>query len=135
VGIYLLITLVYFVFLLPAVIARWTEGNYPLIVSAVSLFSLGWAGLALYRPSLFDQISPRLLLTWNALFTLSLTATILVHRVSFPPALDSPEVVVGAPVWWQQIPLGFMLLLFPVIFADMRIFLGRWVAQPTHPGA
>ena len=44
-GIYLVLTLVYFAFSAPAVIARWTEGNYTLIVSAVSLFSLGSAWL------------------------------------------------------------------------------------------
>jgi endonuclease/exonuclease/phosphatase family metal-dependent hydrolase len=133
VGIYLLITLVYFVFSAPAVIARWTEGNYPLIASAVSLFSLGWVWLALYRPRLLDQISPRLLLVWNILFTLSLTGTLLAHRVSFPPALESPEVVVGAPTWWQQIPLGLMLLLFPVIFVDMRIFLSQMERSSPSP--
>lgn len=135
VGVYLLFTLAYFVFSAPAVIVRWTEGNYPLIVGAVSLLSLGWVGLALYRPPLLDRISPRLLLAWNILFTLSLTATLLAQRVVFAPTLTSPEVVVGAQAVWQQIPLILMLLLFPVIFVDMRIFLGQMERSAPMPGS
>jgi endonuclease/exonuclease/phosphatase family metal-dependent hydrolase len=135
VGVYLLFTLAYFVFSAPAVIARWTEGNYPLIVGAVSLLSLGWVGLVLYRPRLLDRISSRLLLAWNTLFTFSLTATLLAQRVSFPPTLTSPEVVAGAQAAWQQLPLILMLLLFPVIFVDMRIFLGQIERSVPTPGS
>jgi endonuclease/exonuclease/phosphatase family metal-dependent hydrolase len=134
VGVYLLLTLAYFAFSAPAVIVRWTEGNYSLIVGAISLLSLGWVALALYRPRLLDQISPRLLLVWNILFTLSLTATLLAQRVPFPPTLTSPEVVVGPQAAWQQIPLILMLLLFPVIFVDMRVFLGQMERSAPTPG-
>jgi len=122
-GIYLILTLVYFSVSAPAVIARWTEGNYTLIVSVVSLFSLGWAWISLNRPALFERISPPLLVAWNLLFSLSLTLTLLAHRVSFPPTLDSPPVVVGAPNLLQMVPLGLMLLLFPVLFFDLQVFL------------
>jgi endonuclease/exonuclease/phosphatase family metal-dependent hydrolase len=123
VGIYLILTLVYFSVSAPAVITRWTEGNYTLIVSAVSLFSLGWVWLSISQPDLIERISLRWVVIWNLLFTLSLTLTLLAHRVSFPPELDSPAVVVGAPSLLQMIPLGLMLLLFPVLYLDLRIFL------------
>jgi endonuclease/exonuclease/phosphatase family metal-dependent hydrolase len=64
-------------------------------------------------------------LLWNLLFTLSLTGLLLAHRVPFPPALDSAPVVVTAPGWSMQIRLVLMLLLFPVIFLDTRLFLNR----------
>lgn len=133
VGVYLLFALAYFAFSAPAVIVRWTEGNYPLVVGAISLLSLGWVWLALYRPNMLDQISPRLLLAWNILFTLCLTATLLAQRVSFPATLASPEVVVGAQTAWQQLPLILMLLLFPVIFVDMRVFLGQMERSAPAP--
>jgi endonuclease/exonuclease/phosphatase family metal-dependent hydrolase len=123
VGIYLIVTLIYFSFSAPAVIARWTEGNYTAIVGIVSLLSMGWVWISTSQPRLIERISPRLLLIWNLLFTASLTLTILAHRVSFPPTLESPAVVVGAPSWLGQVPLGLMLLLFPVLFFDMQIFL------------
>lgn len=124
-GIYLIITLVYFSFSAPAVIARWTEGNYTLIVIIVSLLSIGWAWISINRPGLIERISPRILILWNLLFTTCLTLTLLAHRVSFPPTLESLPVVVGSPNLLQQIPLGLMLLLFPVLFLDLQIFLQR----------
>ena len=132
-GIYLILTLVYFSVSAPAVIARWTEGNYTLIVCAVSLFSLGWVWLSTSQPKLLERISSRTLVFWNLLFTLSLTLTLLAQRVKFPPTLDSPPVVVGAPDLLQMVPLGLMLLLFPVLFFDLQIFLHQM--QSSAPPA
>ncbi|MBI3151762.1 MAG: endonuclease/exonuclease/phosphatase family protein [Chloroflexi bacterium] len=124
-GLFLILTLVWFAFSAPAVIARWTEGNYTLIVVTISLLALAWVLLSLNRPQLFERISRSVLLLWNLIFTLSLTATILAHRVSFPPTPDSAPVVVPSPGWVAQIPLVLMLLLFPVIFLDLRLFLDQ----------
>jgi endonuclease/exonuclease/phosphatase family metal-dependent hydrolase len=124
-GIYLILILVYFSFSAPAVIARWTEGNYTLIVGIVSLLSLGWVWVSIFRPTLLERVTSRWLVIWNLLFTLSLTFTLLAHRVPFPPTLDSPPVEVGAPTFLQMIPLWIMLLLFPVIYLDLQIFLHK----------
>lgn len=132
-GIYLILTLVYFSVSAPAVIARWTQGNYTLIVSAVSLLSLGWVWLSASQPGLLERISSRLLVLWNLLFTTSLTLTLLAQRVSFPSTLDSPPVVVGAPGVLQMIPLGLMLLLFPVLFLDLQIFLQKMQSSTQPP--
>lgn len=122
-GIYLIITLVYFSVSAPAVIARWTEGNYALITGAVSLFSLGWVWLSVNRSEIFGRISSRMLIIWNLLFTASLSLTLVAQRVSFPSTLSSAPVVVGAPTLLQIVPLGLMLLLFPVLYLDLQIFL------------
>ncbi len=128
-GIYFVLTLVYFSISAPAVISRWTEANYTVIVGAISLLSLGWVGVTVNRPKLLDRISPPILLIWNLLFTISLTLTLLVNRVAFPASLASPPVVVGAPAWWQMIPLVFMLALFPVVFLDSQVFVYRMQAS------
>lgn len=132
-GIYLILTLVYFSVSAPAVIARWTEGNYTLIVGAVSLFSLGWVWLLTNQRRLLERITPRLLVFWNLLFTASLTLTLLAQRISFPPKLDSPPVVVGAPSVLQMVPMGLMLLLFPVLFLDLQIFLQQMQSSALPP--
>ncbi len=124
-GLFLVLALVWFSFSAPSVIARWTEGNYTLIVVLISLLSLGWILLSLLRPTWLDRVTPRGLILWNALLTLSLTATILAHRVPFPPTPDSPPVVVTSPTFAAQIPLYLTLLLFPVLFLDLRLFLDR----------
>jgi endonuclease/exonuclease/phosphatase family metal-dependent hydrolase len=134
-GIFLTLTLTYFAFSAPAVIARWTQGNYVLIVTTVSLLAMGWVFVALNKPALIERLSRRGLLIWNLLFTLSLTATILAHRISFPLTPDSPAVVVGAPIWLQQVPLVLMLLLFPVIFVDVRLFFNTLQQESPSPRA
>jgi len=117
------------------VIARWTEGNYRLIVMAVSLLALTWVGVSLGKARWVENISPTWLLIWNLLFTLSLIITILSHRVPFPQTPDSPVVVVGASTWLQQLPLVLLLLLFPVIFLDLRVFSNHIRgANPRIPG-
>jgi endonuclease/exonuclease/phosphatase family metal-dependent hydrolase len=132
-GIYLILTLVYFSVSAPAVIARWSQANTLLIVGAVSLFSLLWVWLSISQPDLLERIPPRFLVIWNLLFTASLTVTLLAQRVSFPPTLDSPPVVVGAPSVLQMVPLALMLLLFPVLFLDLRVFLQQMQLSTLPP--
>ncbi len=124
-GLYLVMTLVYFSISAPSVIARWTEGDYTVIVGVVSLLSLAWAWLSTQRPGLFERISARLLLPWNLLFTICLTLTLLAQRVPFPATLQSLPVVVGGPTLWQLLPMGMFLLLFPVLFLDFQVFTQR----------
>ena len=132
-GIFMVVALAWFAFSAPSVIARWTEGDYRLIVIAVSLLALTWVGLSLGKPRWIENISPTWLLIWNLLFTLSLMMTILAHRVPFPLTPDSSAVVVGAPTWLQQLPLGMMLLLFPVIFLDLRVFTNQIMQANPRP--
>ena len=133
VGVYMVVILTYFAFSAPAVIARWTEGNYILIVTIISLLSVGTIWLSLFRPGWIERISQRVRLAWNLLFTLSLTGTLLAHRVVFSPTLQSPPVVVGAPTIWQQIPLVFTLLLFPVLYIDLRVYLQQLQRSAPSP--
>ncbi|MEW5941185.1 MAG: endonuclease/exonuclease/phosphatase family protein, partial [Chloroflexota bacterium] len=134
-GVFLVLALTYFSFSAPAVIARWTQGNYTLIVSAVSLLAAALVYIAFAKPDFLERLSRRALLLWNLFFALSLTATILAHRVSFPLTPDSPAVVVGDPAWWRQIPLVMMLLSFPVIFWDARLFFDILQEENLSPRA
>jgi len=125
VGLLAVLTLVYFVFSSPGVIARWTEGDYALIVGAVSLLSLGWLMASFINPGWFEGVQPGILAGWNLFFTLALGGTILAHSVAFPTSPNSPPAVVGPPAWYQQVPLWFMLISFPVIFLDFAVFAGN----------
>ena len=133
IGIFLVIALVYFAFSAPAVIARWTAGDYRVIVMVVSLLALSWVGASLEKSRLIENITQTGLLILNLFFTLSLVLTILAQRVSFPLTPNSPAVVVGGPTWLQQTPLVLTLLLFPVIFLDLRIFLNRILKANPSP--
>lgn len=132
-GIFLILTLVWFAFSAPAVIARWTQASYLLVTAAVSLLALLWVWLGVRFPGWMERISPRLLLVWNLLFTLALARTLLAGRVDFPSTLQSPAVVVGLATFWEQLPLYGMLLLFPVIFVDLGRFVRRIQQSAPSP--
>ena len=124
-GLILILTLIWFSLSAPSVIARWTEGNYSMIVVTISLLAAGWVWISLAHPEQLERISPGALVLWNVLFTVSLTATLLAQRVAFPLLPDSVPVVVTSPGLFGHASLALMLLSFPVLFLDMYLFLNR----------
>ena len=132
-GIMMVLTLSYFVFSAPGILARWTEGNYTFIVTVTSLLALGWVALTIRNPAWSARISSKVLFFWNLLFSISLVGTILAHQVHFPMTPDSPPVVIGQSTWIQQIPLVLTLLLYPVIFLDLQVFTRTIRASTSSP--
>jgi len=133
VGLVGLLTIFYFMLSSPGVVARWTEGSYLLIITMVSLLSMLWLFLSFNNTQWMEKISPGLLLAWNAVFTLAVLGTILAHTISFPPAPDSPAVVVSSPDWTHQIPLLLVLISFPVVFLDFAIFSRTFAQENPAP--
>lgn len=132
-GMMSLLGLVYFAFSSPGVIARWTGGNYALIVGGVSLITLGWLVLSLRYPARAGQVRRGFLFVWNLLFTISLVGTILVHTVQFPITPDAPPILVDKGSWLSSLPLIFMLLLLPVLFLDGAVFADVLINRRPSP--
>ena len=132
VGCMAIINLIYFAFASPAVIVRWTQADYFLTITGTAFFTLLWLWLSLRVPERITRIKPVILIIWNLLFTLALTATILLHTVQFPANASAPAVIVADPLWYQQIPLILMLVLFPVLFFDFAIFSAA-ISQASPP--
>ncbi len=122
IGLFMVLTLAWFAFSAPAVIARWTQGNYTLIVAAVSIFSTGWVLFTLINLGWTRKISRRMLLGWNLVFTLCLTATIVLQEAALPSVPDE-TFWVGGITLGQTLPLILTLLLFPVLFLDLQVLL------------
>jgi endonuclease/exonuclease/phosphatase family metal-dependent hydrolase len=133
-GLVLIMTLFWFSFPAPSVIARWTEGNYTLIAAAISLLAGGWVLMSLLLPQWCEKIGSRALVLGNVLFTASLTMTILSQRVPFPMAPDSAPVTVTSPGLLSQTLLIIVLVSFPILFVDLRLFLKRIHAAAPAPG-
>jgi len=127
-GLISVLTLIYFAFGSPTVIARWTEGNYTAIIitliSVIGLFSI----LVIRRPEILKRVSKTILLIWNGAFVLSLVLSIALHVIPFPATPSAPPVVVLSPAWFYHIPLYIMLVLSPVIFLDFAL-LSREIAE------
>lgn len=132
-GIFMVLTLVYFVFSAPAVLARWTEGSYVGIVMSICGFSVAWFLIIQFKPGLLKRVTKNVLIGWNLVFTIAMVGTTLAHRIQFPAAPQSSAVVVGSPAFWQQIPLIILLLSFPVIFFDIKLFWNKFEEIKATP--
>jgi endonuclease/exonuclease/phosphatase family metal-dependent hydrolase len=131
-GWFFVLELAWFSFSAPAVIARWTQGNYTLVVATVSVFATAWVLLTLAKPGWTNQISRGLLLLWNLAFTFALTLTIALQEAALPTLVDE-TFVVGGPTRLQLASLGLTLLLFPVIFLDFQVLMTRFDESVPAP--
>ncbi len=132
-GVLLVLTLLYFSFSAPGVMARWAEGSYAWVVTAVSLLALGWVAVTLNWPDWLARVTGGRLLAWNLAFGLSLVGMLLVQQVPFPPTPASPVVAVRPAGLAAQIPLALTLLLFPVVFVDVYAFVRTWESARPAP--
>lgn len=120
-GLFSIITLVFFVFNSPTVLSRWSEGNYLailiILIIGISIFIL----TALYKPEFFNYLKAWILLLWNALFILTLVLLIVFNQIFFAFVTSYP---IYAPdtVILSSILLYSMLVLSPIILIDFTLF-------------
>lgn len=134
-GFFTVFSLILFAFSAPAVIARWTQGSYAMIVLLLSISVVSWITLTRFYPTWVERIPKEWWIAGNILFTLSLTRTILAHTPAFPAAPDSPAHIVGAPSLLQQVPLVLTLLLTPLLFVNIQHFARRLFDANRSPAS
>jgi endonuclease/exonuclease/phosphatase family metal-dependent hydrolase len=128
IGLASVILLIYFAFVSPAVIARWTGFYYAGIV-AVLVVALFLFALLFGSDAFAQRLTRRLVLGWNALFVLTLVLTILPHQIAFPAApsaypLEAPPL---SPL--AAVPLFLALILSPVLLVDFMLFVRQISAE------
>ncbi len=126
--------LLYSMFESPTVIARWTEGSYLAIIIILALMISGFVLVIMNKPLLLNQIKLWMIWLWNGFFALALVLTIVAHTIQFPTTASSDPIIIGAPLWYQQIPLYIMLILSPIIFIDFMLLSRELISiKPTIP--
>lgn len=131
IGLASVILILYFVFVSPAVLARWTGISLGPILTVLLtgwvIFSLLWSSEG-FR----SRLSRPVLLGWNVVFVLLLVLSILPHQVQLPPVrdlypIDAPPF---SPLSW--VLLFLMLLASPVLFLDFGLCIGQiTLAKPS----
>ena len=122
--------IIWFTFMSPTVISRWTEGNYIGIVIGVLVMSILFIVGMVVKPDLMNVIKTWMLWAWNGIFALSLTLTVLVHQkiplfgIKFPDDPAAYPIIAAPTTWVYHIPLVLMILLSPIIYVDF-ILLSR----------
>ncbi|MHA1475217.1 MAG: endonuclease/exonuclease/phosphatase family protein [Promethearchaeota archaeon] len=133
-GISSIFLLIHFVFNGTTVLSRWTEGNYILITISIIVILCLFAILLISKPELIFNLKPYIILVWNGLFVLFLVVTIAINQVSFPSTSEIYPIVVSQPTFLQLIPLGLLIILFPIIFIDFILLIRQLIKyQPTLP--
>ncbi|MHA1928894.1 MAG: endonuclease/exonuclease/phosphatase family protein [Candidatus Thorarchaeota archaeon] len=110
-----------FAFSTPGVISRWTEGDYIIISSIVSLMLTLFIFIASYKPHFLTKLKPRTILIWNVLFVFAFALTLVVHQIPFPMTPDIYPIGSPPTTILHHIPLILMLITFPVIVIDFML--------------
>lgn len=130
-GIVSIIILIYFAFSSPAVLSRWTEGEYVSITLLTLGMVLVFILMVSLKPDLINKLKRWMILLWNGLFILSLLLTIFLNTIIFPATPMSDPVIVATPNWYNLIPLYLTLIFLPIIFLDFIYFSKQLSNQ--HP--
>ena len=122
-GITSALILIYFILSSPNVIARWTGGSYPAIVTTLALGMGLFSVLVVIRPSRLTKINMGSLWVLNGLFVLTLVATLWPHQIRFPAYAGGYPLYAPDVFFIQKVPLYLMLLLCPVILLDFALYV------------
>ncbi len=124
-GLMAALIMLYFAFISPNVIARWTGEDYGLILILVVLaligFTLGYKRIMSWPRSVIGL--------WNVAFLIALTATLWAYHIDFPanPAAY-PLAEPIAPVW-ASVATVFTCVLFPVVLLDISLYGQELIAR------
>ena len=122
--------ILYFAFVSPTVLSRWSSVDYRLILLTIGA---AWSiFIALLTGDRIRQVSRPLLAGWNSLFLLVGTTAILINQMRFPAVAGGFPLYQPELAWAAQIPLFILLLLSPVILQDFNLLTGEFARlRPT----
>ena len=111
-----IITLLYFTFTSPTVLARMTGVDFVLILILFLISNALFLLLQIYYPEFLKKLNSWILLIWNILFITSLVITLLSNSIFFAFISTYPYFVESNIL--GAIFLIIMLILSPIIFID-----------------
>ncbi len=131
IGLMGVLAVLYFAFVSPVVLARWTEADFRLVL----LFLAAALGLylAAFSSGILGRLSKTQLLVWNGLFLLSGTVAILLNQVSFPFESGAYPLDQLPSDFWQKLPLFVMIVLSPVVLLNFTWLVREMQAHKTSP--
>ncbi|NOX61076.1 MAG: hypothetical protein GXP42_03895 [Chloroflexi bacterium] len=132
-GLMAALTLFYFVFTAPHVVARWTGVSYaPILAALLATWAIfGWVMTwHANAPSRFR----RGLAFWPALaFVLALYLIIRVNQVDFPRSPNAYPLLAPSQTVWRRLPLWAMLVLSPVLFYAFVVLIQALIEARPSP--
>jgi endonuclease/exonuclease/phosphatase family metal-dependent hydrolase len=133
VGILAVFTLLFFAFVSPTVISRWTGSNYLAILSMVVL-ALALFAWILANWGRLGDLSRNVALVLTAVFILALSLTLASNQVAMPAEPSGYPLVDPGVGAFPVITLIVMLLLFPILLLDFGLLAQEIVlSRPSLP--
>ncbi len=124
-GLMSVLTMIYFAFGSPSVIARWSGGDTTNIVVVLSVATIVFFLLLLTKADALLNLPRWVVVVWNLLFILSLVLLIVQQQVGFPSEASAYPVHASAGTSLTSVLLYLAILLFPVVFLDTAVFSGE----------
>ena len=125
--------MLYFAFISPTVLSRWSELDYRLIVGWLALCLLVYFGLL--SRNLLDNLSRIWLWLWNAAFIICGVIAIMIYQEPFPSDINAYPFYQTEIQAWQHVPLMLFIALCPVIFLDFTLLKQAIHKQQPSPRA
>ncbi len=121
-GIVSVLMLFYFVFGSPTVLARWSGGDYVLIIAVQLIVTALFGIYVLIKSKSETGIGVPRLFVWNLLFITLLTVFIYRLQVSFPESSFEYPVFADSTELFDRILQFLVILLYPVLFINLGVF-------------
>lgn len=125
IGLMAALIMLYFAFTSPNVIARWTGMEYSLIFTAI-VIALTMFGVGYHRAM---GLPRNVILIWNVIFVIALTATLLAYHIDFPTTPSSYPLAEPLVPAWAIVTTLLICLLFPVILVDVSVYSRELIAR------
>ncbi|MBN2157029.1 MAG: endonuclease/exonuclease/phosphatase family protein [Candidatus Lokiarchaeota archaeon] len=133
-GLFSILMLLYFAYNSPAVFTRWFEINYFGAVITLSIVYVTAIGISVWKPHILANIKKLHLLIWNLIFFITLVVMIVLNQTSFIN-VNNGQVVIAYPTpWYLQILTYFNLILSPVLFLNIFMFIQNLYQVPMKNG-
>jgi hypothetical protein len=133
IGLFSIFIIIWFAFMSPTVISRWTEGDYiGIIIGLLVVFAITIT-VMIWKPDILNKIKTWAIWIWNGVFGLSLTLSVLAHQLRFPDDPSIYPIIAPTTSWYHQIGLVIMIISSPIIFIDFMLLTRELILIKPKP--
>lgn len=121
----------YFAFMSPVVLARWSGMDYRIIFVWLVVILATYYGLL--SQNILDRLPRGWVWVWNGIFIISGVIAVLFYQEAFPADSSAFPFYQKEMQIWQHMPLLLFITLCPIIFHDFTLFLREITQEKPSP--
>ncbi len=133
-GFFGIITLLYFAYNSPVVFTRWFETNYLGVVITLVVVYFAFIVVMTWVPHILVKLKKWYILIWNLVFVASLVVMMILNQTTFVKDYTVEAIIVYPTPVWLRILTYFNLILSPILFLDVFLFMTNLYQTPMKNG-